>query len=74
MEWPDTRLGVLSPQDPRFPLPGTVGPDPKLLEAAATAQRVAPREPDVLSEPLREERQGSVLQQYLEITREVGFF
>ena len=68
MEWPDTRLGVLSPQDPRFPLPGTTGPDPKLVEGATS--KVTPRVPDVLSEPLPEERQGSVLLQYLDLTRE----
>merc|ERR1711976_335048 len=64
MEWPDTRLGELSPKDPRFPLPGTVGPAPKLTK------KVVPKEPDILTEPLPQERRGLLLQQYLETAEE----
>merc|ERR1711976_351110 len=64
MEWPDTRLGELSPLDPRFPLPGAVGPAPG--PAPKLTKKVVPKEPDILTEPLPEERRGLLLQQYLE--------
>lgn len=71
MEWPDTRLGLLSPRDPRFPLPGTAGPDPSLLKSKEEA-KASPAEPDVLTEPTSAERQGEVLQQYLEMAEKVS--
>ncbi|ELU06358.1 hypothetical protein CAPTEDRAFT_158712 [Capitella teleta] len=64
MEWPDTRLGVLSPQDPRFPLPGTSGPDPCFMKEEKVQSTA---EPDVLTEPMPAERRGDLLQQYMDM-------
>ena len=70
MEWPDTRLGMLSPQDPRFPLPGTVGPELSVVTGARRGEEGAGI-PDVLSEPMAMERQGEMLQQYLDLAQKV---
>eukprot|EP00914_Ancora_sagittata_P015745 GHVO01031318.1.p1 GENE.GHVO01031318.1~~GHVO01031318.1.p1 ORF type:complete len:289 (+),score=37.76 GHVO01031318.1:136-1002(+) len=63
MDWPDTRLGLLSPRDSRFPLPGTSGPDPRFMKN----EQVTTAEPDILTEPTKSEQQGEVLQQYLDM-------
>jgi len=67
--WPDERMGPLKVPDRRFPMPGNVGPNiPKEAEDAAT--EAAP-EPDVLTGMLAPERHMSILQQYLNIPKEV---
>ena len=78
MEWPETRFGVVSPRDVRFPFPGMGGPD-CLLRANPEYPHL-PQDPedyllnhlnppqlDILEEPT----QGDLVQQYLDMAEEV---
>ena len=70
MEWPDTRLGILCPGNSSFPLPGTVGTEPAMVESATEAKPPS-KKPDVLSEPLARNRQGDLLRQYVKLSDKV---
>lgn len=67
--WPDTKLGPLAPQDPRFPLPGNVGlgvrfqpPQPEIPSPSAG--------PDVLTHPLPSDRHAIVWAYYVQAVSE----
>jgi len=64
LEWPDTYLGPISPQDPRFPLPGIAGPLPKNTEVQA-AEAESKKVSSILDEPPHQVRQMSMLKQFL---------
>nr|XP_006821067.1 PREDICTED: methylmalonic aciduria and homocystinuria type D homolog, mitochondrial-like isoform X2 [Saccoglossus kowalevskii] len=63
-EWPDIKLGLLSPPDRRFPMPGNIGLSasaPSPLAAAIPVHSL-----DITTLPTRHEKQVMIMEQFFE--------
>lgn len=72
--WPDPKLGLLGPKDPRFPLPGNVGLASQ-LQGTPTHPIIASTPeplPDVLTKPLAQDRHLAIFSQFLNNVSEIS--
>ncbi|XP_071484038.1 cobalamin trafficking protein CblD-like [Diadema antillarum] len=67
--WPDSKLGPLAPQDPRFPLPGNVGLVTKPQQASPEIPSPSAG-PDILTQPLSSDRHALVWAYYVQAVSE----
>ncbi|XP_071812777.1 cobalamin trafficking protein CblD-like [Apostichopus japonicus] len=72
--WPDPKLGLLGPKDPRFPLPGNVGLAGQ-LQGTPTHPFIASNWeplPDLLTKPLPQDRHLAIFTQFLNSVSEIS--
>jgi hypothetical protein len=71
IDLPDPQLGVLGPQDHKFPLPGMVGPIPQLHQTSDPVP--TKQDSDLFTQQLPGDRHLSILRQFANTMYDVSY-